>query len=151
MQDAHSQGYKVGIVMHIPAGVSYIGTTQGWPTEYLNRFNNICKSNNIFFTLASHAHSDILMPVFGDDGALKGYSLSHSNNPARRLMKYDENGIRDIHRYHTNVLMNPTRQADVAARVRVRQFLFSTGAVGRYRVQKFEWLSVVGRVSGLRR
>jgi sphingomyelin phosphodiesterase acid-like 3 len=113
-QDAHSQGYKVGIAMHIPAGVSYIGATQGWPTEYVNRFDEICKRNNIIFTLAGHTHYDMLMPVFGDDGASKGYSLSspaislsHSNNPAWRLMKYDENGIQDIHQYYADVLMNP--------------------------------------------
>jgi hypothetical protein len=113
-QDGHRQGYKVGIAMHIPAGVSYIGTTQGWPTEYVNRFNDICKRNNILFTLAGHTHYDMLMPVFGDDGASKGYSLSspsislsHSNNPSWRLMKYDENGIRDIHQYYADVLMNP--------------------------------------------
>jgi sphingomyelin phosphodiesterase acid-like 3 len=113
-QDGHSKGYKVGIAMHIPAGVSYIGTTQGWPTEYVSRFDDICKKNDILFTLAGHTHYDMLMPVFGDDGASKGYSLSspsislsHSNNPAWRLMIYDENGIRDIHQYYAEVLMNP--------------------------------------------
>jgi sphingomyelin phosphodiesterase acid-like 3 len=103
---AHIKGYTVGIAMHIPPGVSYIDLTQGWPDQYIERFDQVCKESNILFTLAGHTHYDMLMPVNATDGKSKGYSLSspsispqHSNNPGFRLIDYDETGIRNIRQY----------------------------------------------------
>jgi sphingomyelin phosphodiesterase acid-like 3 len=111
---AHAQGYSVGIAMHIPPGVSYLNASQGWPDQYVQKFDTLCKDNNILFTLAGHTHYDMLMPVFGASGLSKGYSLSspaispqHSNNPAFRVVDYDESGIRDVHQYYADILMNP--------------------------------------------
>jgi sphingomyelin phosphodiesterase acid-like 3 len=112
--EAHSKGYSVGIAMHIPPGISYIDLSQGWPDHFVQTFDRVCKDNNILFTLAAHTHYDMLMPIFGANGASKGYSLSspaispvHGNNPAFRIVDYDGSGILDVHQYYTDILMNP--------------------------------------------
>jgi sphingomyelin phosphodiesterase acid-like 3 len=117
--DARRLGFGVGIAMHIPPGVSYINASQGWPIEYITRFDEICKDHNILFILCGHTHYDMLMPVFGIDGKSRAYSLSspsispqHSNNPAFRVIEYDTTGIRNIRQYYADLLMNPQAELD---------------------------------------
>jgi hypothetical protein len=117
--EARLKGYGVGIAMHIPPGVSYIDLTQGWMEEYVRKFDEICKENDILFTLAGHTHYDMLMPVYAPGGQSKGYSLSspsispqHSNNPGFRVISYDDTGIRNIRQYYADILMNPQQTLD---------------------------------------
>jgi sphingomyelin phosphodiesterase acid-like 3 len=118
-RDAKKKGFKVGIAMHVPPGVTYWSLTQGWSNEYVPVFDEICHEFEISFTLAAHCHYDMLLPVFGETGVSQAYSLSspsisptHGNNPAFRIMKYRNGKIVDIVTYYADLLMNPQDRLD---------------------------------------
>lgn len=107
-QDATAKGLTIGVVMHIPPGVSKEEKDEQWYRQYMHQYHNLVMTYNIKFTLSGHTHHDQLLPTSGDAVRylLSAPALSPigSTNPAYRVMTLGSEGIMNYKQYHLDIV-----------------------------------------------
>lgn len=144
--DAKSKGYKIGVSIHIPPGVSYHSDNlnQGWHEVYMKEFDQIVKEFDIQFILSAHSHYDMFMPLYMPNGVSNSFSLSapsispqHNNNPAFRIVKISDGKLINYIQYYADIMMNPQNELDWKV-----EYEFND-AYGESKVGKSELLKIV--------
>jgi len=109
-ENGSNLGLNIGVVMHIPTGVTFWQGPKVWHSRFSDKFNSIVSKYEISFILSAHSHTDLLLPVFNNNNSWSHISLvspslspSHNNNPGFRLYKMKNGKIIDYTQYIADI------------------------------------------------